>query len=175
MVIDGIEVRDIPGFPNYAISRDGRVWSKARKSRHNHIYPGIWLKPKFHKCGYPQYGLWRDNKITWTLCHRLVLESWVGPCPPGKECRHLDGNPANNHLSNLKWGTAKENQEDRVRHGTQVHGSRQGLTKLTEGDMRFSRYLRWIGFPYKTIAAKLNVTIATIGYLCTNKTWRHVS
>lgn len=23
--------------------------------------------------------------------HRLVLEAFVGPCPPGMECRHLDG------------------------------------------------------------------------------------
>jgi DNA-binding CsgD family transcriptional regulator len=33
-------------------------------------------------------------------------------------CRHLDGNPANNHISNLGWGTNSENTQDRLEHGT---------------------------------------------------------
>lgn len=49
--------------------------------------------------------------------HRLVLETFVGPCPDGMECRHVDGNQMNNWLSNLKWGTSQENAEDRVRQG----------------------------------------------------------
>lgn len=32
--------------------------------------------------------------------------------------RHLDGNPTNNVVWNLAWGTAKDNYEDAVRHGT---------------------------------------------------------
>lgn len=49
--------------------------------------------------------------------HRLVLEAFRGPCPEGMECRHIDGNQQNNWLSNLAWGTAKENAEDRVLQG----------------------------------------------------------
>ncbi len=44
--------------------------------------------------------------------HRIVLEAFVGKKPAGKECRHLDNNPANNHLCNLAWGTALENKMD---------------------------------------------------------------
>jgi len=33
----------------------------------------------------------------------LVLLAFVGPCPEGYECRHLDGDPANNHVDNLRW------------------------------------------------------------------------
>lgn len=50
--------------------------------------------------------------------HQLVLEAFAGPCPRGLECRHLDGDAANNALSNLQWGTASENQRDRIAHGT---------------------------------------------------------
>ena len=53
------------------------------------------------------------------LCHRLLLLTFVGPPPfPGAQVRHLDGNPMNNALDNLAWGTAKENAADRDRHGT---------------------------------------------------------
>lgn len=33
----------------------------------------------------------------------LVLEAFVGPCPPGASVQHLDGDPQNNQLSNLRW------------------------------------------------------------------------
>jgi hypothetical protein len=33
------------------------------------------------------------------------------------QCRHLDGNPSNNRPDNLRWGTAKENAADMIRHG----------------------------------------------------------
>jgi hypothetical protein len=50
------------------------------------------------------------------LVHRGVLLAFEGPCPPGHVCRHLDDNPANNRRTNLKWGTKKENAEDRIKN-----------------------------------------------------------
>lgn len=49
--------------------------------------------------------------------HSMVLEAFIGLCPDGQECRHLDGNQKNNWLENLSWGSAKENADDRSRHG----------------------------------------------------------
>lgn len=64
----------------------------------------------------------RTNKgylrVLGRFVHRLVLEAFIGPCPSGMECRHLDGNPSNNRLENLLWGTPLENANDRRRHGT---------------------------------------------------------
>lgn len=51
------------------------------------------------------------------LVHRLVLIAFVGPPPPGMHALHSDGDPANNRLSNLRWGTPSENSFDAVRHG----------------------------------------------------------
>ncbi len=62
-----------------------------------------------------------DLGRTWSgVVHRLVLEAFVGPCPDGMECRHLDGNQTNNWLDNLAWGTKQENEADKIRHGTLV-------------------------------------------------------
>jgi len=51
------------------------------------------------------------------LVHRLVLEAFVGPCPEGSEARHLNGDPQDNRLVNLRWGTRSENILDQVEHG----------------------------------------------------------
>jgi hypothetical protein len=53
--------------------------------------------------------------------HHLVLETFVGPRLPGAEGCHWDGNPTNNHVSNLRWGTSSENNLDKIRHGTHHH------------------------------------------------------
>ena len=44
--------------------------------------------------------------------HRLVLESFHGPAHDGRECCHIDGDPANNKLGNLRWGTRVDNIND---------------------------------------------------------------
>lgn len=46
------------------------------------------LKPGTHK-GYKFVTLMQLGVSRTRLVHRLVLESFVGPCPPGLECRHL--------------------------------------------------------------------------------------
>lgn len=45
------------------------------------------------------------------------MEAFVGPRLAGFETLHADGNAANNHLSNLSYGTSRENSYDIVRHG----------------------------------------------------------
>lgn len=59
------------------------------------------------------------------LIHRLVLLAFVGPPPPGTECCHGPGGPADNRLVNLRWDTRVENMADRVRHGTLHPNSRK--------------------------------------------------
>jgi len=49
--------------------------------------------------------------------------------------RHLDGNKLNNEITNLKYGTKKQNQRDRLLHGTHNRGSRCGKAKLNESQV----------------------------------------
>ena len=82
------------------------------------------------------------------LVHRLVLEAFAGPCPEGMECAHDDGNPANNHASNLRWATKIENQADRRRHGTLPIGKSHYLAQKTHckrGHEFTEDTTRWFG------------------------------
>lgn len=101
----------VPGYEgHYEVSDLGRVKSHKRSS------PRI-LKPGISTGGYPLVTLCLNGRATW-LVHRLVMRAFVGAQPQGMETRHLDGNPTNNALSNLAYGSGSENQQDRLRHGT---------------------------------------------------------
>jgi HNH endonuclease/NUMOD4 motif len=54
--------------------------------------------------------------------HRLVGEAFLGPRPDKHETRHLDDNRANNNLTNLVYGTSKENSQDSIRNGGTLFG-----------------------------------------------------
>lgn len=104
------EWRPIPGYPDYEVSDLGRVKSlKASKPRLLRTFP---IHSRYLKV-YPSV----DGRPSPAFVHRLVLLAFVGPVPPGMMTRHLDGDPQNNHLENLRYGTQAENDQDKVRHG----------------------------------------------------------
>jgi len=159
-----MERREVMGFPGYRIYEDGRVWSFS--------FGGRFLKFKSIN-GYNQYGLSRNGKQYFRLMHRLVLEAFVGPCPEGMECRHLDGNPQNNHVSNLKWGTKEENYGDKRLHGTDNAGERHGSVKLTSRDVKEIRDLVLRG-PYSQskVARTYGISKQQVSSIKTSKRWR---
>lgn len=93
---------------NYEISNYGRL------RRYKNDGSVVDVIGNVHEHGHIAAGITRKTRYF----HRLVLEAFIGPCPEGMECRHLDGDAGNNRLENLAWGTPIENGEDKVRHGT---------------------------------------------------------
>ena len=101
------EWRDIDGHEGlYQVSNTGKVKS---------LRSGKILKTYSDKWGYRRVHLGRRERGL--RVHRLVLEAFVGPCPPGMECCHNDGNNTNNRAENLRWDTKKSNRQDRIKHG----------------------------------------------------------
>jgi HNH endonuclease/NUMOD1 domain/NUMOD4 motif len=86
---------------DYLISNYGRLYS-------NKI--GHYLRPTIDKKGYASIKLNNENfKV-----HVLVLKLFEGDYPEdmiNPQVHHIDSNPSNNHISNLKWVTSKENIE----------------------------------------------------------------
>lgn len=95
----------------YEVSSAGRVRSLPRARTAGHP-----LKGTPHPGGYVLVAIdGRKRKI-----HDLVLQAFIGPRPLGAVTRHLDNDPTNNRVENLRWGTQRENMLDRVEHGTSL-------------------------------------------------------
>ncbi|MFH5231920.1 NUMOD4 motif-containing HNH endonuclease [Antrihabitans spumae] len=117
------EWRPVIGWDGYyEVSNHGRVRSVSRVVPHA-AKVAVSVRPRPLKQtpnarGYMQVGLARNRTHRTSKVHALVLSAFVGPCPVGMEGCHEDGNPANNQLDNLRWGTHSSNVKDQVRHGT---------------------------------------------------------
>lgn len=105
----------------YEVSSDGDICSLTRRINGgfggSRIVRGVVLTPYSTPTGHLTVALSADGRRRTMLVHRIVLEAFIGPCPTGMEGCHSDGNPANNHLSNLRWDTRSGNVQDTLRHG----------------------------------------------------------
>lgn len=118
--------KPVPDFPGYMVSKDGQVLSVQRG------YGWIMSPIERKRSGHLYVFLYRDRIKHKKYIHELVLITWNRPPMPGEECRHLNGNPKDNRLENLAWGTVQDNANDKIRHGRSGRGETHPLHKLTE-------------------------------------------
>lgn len=162
------DARPLSNDCGYAVSRDGRVFSKKSGSwRMLALIPHV-------KTGHLGVTLYIDGQSRRRSVHVLVLEAFFGPCPRGLECRHLDGNPANNTVGNLKWGTRQENVDDMVLHGTTCHGERSTTAVLTEQQAIEVRRRSAAGEGATAIAKSLGISYGTVHSAIHGKSWSHL-
>lgn len=115
------------------IRHDKQIQIDGRTYRHCKHYPGIWVdietglyitvRNKTPRPGTPNY---RDGKLLQMMCctptancknvGALVLDA-AGKYPTKlrREVEHIDRNPANNCIGNLRWTTHSENCKNRSR------------------------------------------------------------
>ncbi len=116
---------DFVADPGYRVGSDGSFWTTNDTRYYNYCKrDDLWrkLRTGTGSDGALIVNLRQKGKMKSFRSHRLVLLAFVGPCPEGRECCHWDGNPSNNSLSNLRWGTKSENARDKERHGTAPQG-----------------------------------------------------
>lgn len=116
----------VPGYEGrYEVSSEGRVRSLGfvvrSRGRGRPYRPGRVLSPAVKVNGYLQVTLvGEDGGRKSCQVHQIVCSAFLGPCPPGKQVCHWDGDRENNHIENLRYGTAGDNAADRARHGNFV-------------------------------------------------------
>lgn len=179
----------IPFAPEYAVTDCGKVYSSKY---------GDWrqLKPWLNRTGYAFVSLRLDGRKRATLVHRLVALVFKGPAR-GPEVRHIDGDPKNNHVSNLEWGTHAENMADMVRHGRsqrgverpdvrgtnhplnkkpwlRCRGERHGSAKLKSSDVISIRRRRVAGERGCDLAREYGVTQQAIFRIVHRMCWKHL-
>jgi len=117
----------IKRYPNYYISERGDVYSNL---------PGRGVR--FRKVSIDHAGYCRMKLTKYgeqIRVHREVLRAFVREPQyislnnlniQLELCRHLDGNSQNNALSNLRWGTPRENNQDQLRHNPNLGEMNKG-------------------------------------------------
>ena len=108
----------------YAVSDQGRIKRlKRRKGPLGKSWP--FLEPvRQKKSGHLVVSLYRDGRRELRKVHQLVLETFTGSRPEGMLTRHLNGNPADNRLVNLTYGTYGQNLQDDLRNGVLRNGGK---------------------------------------------------
>ena len=167
------DFRQVPGFPWYRVSEDGEIQSKWRRGNNKYRKSDEWhpLKCWKDENGYLSVALCdgKSKPKTFRL-HRIIAKTFLGD-PPNNSCvRHLDGNPENNAVKNLAYGTYAENENDKKRHGT-WNGRYEGATLNFEKANEI-RALYASGETQKRLAEIYSVSRPTITRIINKTIWR---
>lgn len=153
--------REIEGAPGYEVSDLGRVRTYWKSWGNRQEVPTVmklarvkWsmeAKVRFAGAGHKRMRV-----------HRLVLTAFRGPCPPGCEGCHNDGNVENNSLENLRWDTHRNNIADKAKHNTNLFGDKHPNTRLKGEDREFVKELLRRGFSRQKVAGLYGVHVRTV-------------
>lgn len=159
----------------YEVSDQGRIRACERTYIRTNGRPYT-ARPKMIKPhwsdGYMRVRLNVPEKPKWHSVHKLVMEAFVGPRPEGLVIAHGDGDTSNNALSNLRYATNAENQQDRKRHGT--WHDQTGGGALSEAQIITMRERRAAGERLESLATSYGVTPSYVTLICTGKAAAHI-
>lgn len=102
-------------YDGYFVSNSGRVWGPGKHGR------GKLMKQNpGNKYGHLEVSVRVNGKRVHKYVHRLVAEAFI-PNPHNYPIvRHLNGDPSDNRVENLMWGTQTDNMRDAINDGTFV-------------------------------------------------------
>ena len=99
-------LKTIPDFSNYAIDKDGNVFSK----NYNKTGTLKIMKQRKNKYGYMQVQITRDDKKRKLMSvHRLVALAFIPKIKGRDYINHKNGIKNDNRVENLEWCTLSEN------------------------------------------------------------------
>ena len=159
-------MRPIENYPGFYITDNGEVFSTANGKGL------IKRKYSFTQEGYKRITLTNGGDAL--RLHREVLKAFDRLPNKGEICRHLDGNPGNNHVSNLKWGNHKENAQDCLKHGRNrfqiLVGENSPTAKFSDVEIEDIRTRRKEGATYKEIMEIYDISKSHVSYIINRKT-----
>lgn len=160
--------RFVEGSTRYFVGSDGSAWT-TRSGEFRLLSPNLY--PTGHlgirlSLGGPRF-------VSKTV-NRFVIETFLGPPPPGMECCHNNGKPDDNRISNLRWGTRQDNINDQVKHGVLPRGESRVSSKLVESEVREIFGLAASGVRVAELAEQYSIDKDAIYNIINGKRWTHL-
>jgi len=132
--------------------------------------------PRPDKDGYLRLVLWFNKRYNNLAVHRLIALHFIDNPKKKTQVNHIDGNKANNSVSNLEWVTPEENRK----HSTylKLQAPRRGVkhhnNKLSVKDIREIRRLCRDNCPHDMISSIYNIKPGTVSKIHLRTRWAHV-
>lgn len=159
----------------YSIDEEGNIWIEKPR------YP-IKRFTRRIKCtemmnGYIRVRCFYGGKCNVLLHHRIMYIHHHGDIPDGLQINHIDGDRANNRISNLEAVTPREN----VLHAFNVtrtntsYGENNRRAKLSRKEVVRICWMRWREkAKYREIAEKFGISQKHAMDICKLRTWKHL-
>lgn len=160
--------KDIPGYEGlYQANRKGEILSLHENNFKKKLIPSK------HTTGYLVVSLSKNGVRKKHKIHRLILLTFVGVCPNGKEVNHKNGIRTDNRLKNLEYVTRLEN----IRHQFHVLGNYpldRTWTKIADSIILEIRRLYADGLSQNSIAKKFGLGRTTVAKIVHRKTHKNI-
>lgn len=152
---------DFPSDPRYEISTAGRVRMIGKEECRT-------LVPI--KSGYMTFITVLEKKSKLHYVHRAVAETFIREIPEGSQVCHYDGNRSNNHVTNLRISSVRDNLADKRFHGTHYVGGNNPSSVLAPSQVQAIRALQ--GKKSETdVGHEFGVSRSTIGRIWRGESW----
>jgi hypothetical protein len=169
------EIPDLGGF--YFVSNLGRIKSIERSFPINfkntdkfRVKPEMILK-SHDKRGY-RFACITYNMVTNNFpIHRLVASLFIRKPNKNEQVNHIDGDKANNHVSNLEWVSPLENITHAWKNNLIPHGEQRHDSKLSNNDVLQIRNSKETSI---VLGKRYSVSSSTIRNIKLNKSWKRI-
>ena len=149
-------------------------------SNHGNVYRE--LKTGFKKLkyevnhGYLRANIHHNGKTVHKRIHRLVGEYFIDNHNGYDIIHHIDNNKTNNHYTNLKWVTSKENSKYAKEDGLILGCENHNMAKSNNDEIKFVCTLLESGlYDVSEISNITNISMSAIYGIVNNKNWYPIS
>ena len=122
------------------------------------------------KDGYGQF--WDGDIQLMTRAHQFSAKIHLGDCPKGMCVCHTCDNPSCVNPNHLFYGSALDNQKDKMTKNRQTKGESQGHSKLTNNQIE--QIKARANENYKVLCKEFNLVPSTIYRIWHNQSWKHI-
>jgi len=117
------------------------------------------------------YGLAVIDTVQKPASRWMCILAHGEPVPPRVYAAHNCGKPACVNPRHLRWATHAENMADKLRHGTEIRGERNGKTTLTAEDVKA---IRAAPPNLKPLMERYGLSKHGISKIRSGKRWSHI-